>query len=268
MNDSNNDDNINNDNINNDNIIIDDDDDDDDDIFDDNIIPSSKSPFEAFVNGFNDGNQDGMNIQIKRKLNDGTLLDVSDDTMSVLNTKSRIAANAKVINDLPLEERYKWGIEMKTFANTLFKDGHYQEAMEKYAEALTASDFGNIKEGGDCKNRGNVDVLVIPVLTNLAACCIHLKQWNKAVQFCKQAIELNPDCAKAYLRLGLAQLYLGEFTNCKNNLNKALEVANNPSLQLEQNMTHLNDADKQRIKIFLAKADEGLKYDKKAEAKM
>jgi len=240
---------------------------DNDDIFDDNIITSSKSPFEAFLNGFNDGNQDGMNVQIKRKLNDGTLLDISDNTMSVLNTKSRIAANAKVINDLPLEERYKWGIEMKTFANTLFNDGNYQEAMEKYAEALTASDFGNIKEG-DGKNRGNVDILVTPVLTNLAACCIHLKQWNKAVQFCKQAIELNPACAKAYLRLGLGQLYLGEFTNCKSNLNKALEVANNPSLQLEQSMTLLNDADKQRIKILLAKADEGLKYDKKAEEKM
>jgi tetratricopeptide (TPR) repeat protein len=158
---------------------------------------------------------------------------------------------------------------MKTFANTLYADGQYEEAMEKYAEAITAADFGDVKESkSEHNNRGNVETLVIPVLTNLAACCIHLKQWNKAIQFCTQAIELNPDCAKAYLRLGLAQLNLGEFSNSKISLKKALEVANESNDRLEQSMTTINDSDKQRIKILLAKADEGLKYDKKAETQM
>lgn len=238
-----------------------------DDVFDDAAI--SKSPFEAFLNGFHEGNKEGMSVQVKRKLEDGTLLDVSDNTISALSTKSRIAANAKVINNLTKEERYKWGLEMKSFANTLYAGGQYQEAMEKYAEAITAADFGDIKENkSENSNRGNVDILVIPVLTNLAACCIHLKQWNKAIQFCKQAIELHPECAKAYLRLGLAQLNLGEFSNSKISLKKALEVANKSNHQLEQSMTTINDADKQRIKILLAKADEGLKYDKKAETQM
>ena len=250
-----------NDDIANNDII-----DDNDNELDDDNGRVSKSPFEAFLNGFNEGNKEGMTIQIKRKLDDGTLLDVSDNTVSALSTKSRIAANAKVINNLSKDERYQWGLEMKTFANKLYSDGQYQEAMEKYAEAITAADFGNVKDNGN--DRGNVETLIIPVLTNLAACCIHLKQWNKAIQFCNQAIDLHPHCAKAYLRLGIAQLNIREFTNSKINLKKALEVANKSNTQLEHNITTINDSDKQRIKILLAKADEGLKYDKKAEIKM
>lgn len=44
--------------------------------------------------------------------------------------------------------------------------GLITEAMAKYAEALAASDFAPIT--------GNVDTLVIPVLCNLAACCIEI----------------------------------------------------------------------------------------------
>ena len=38
--------------------------------------------------------------------------------------------------------------------------------MDKYTEALAASDFS--------KETGNVDTLVLPILCNLAACCIQL----------------------------------------------------------------------------------------------
>ena len=42
--------------------------------------------------------------------------------------------------------------------------GFITEAMDKYTEALAASDFS--------KETGNVSTLVIPILCNLAACCI------------------------------------------------------------------------------------------------
>jgi hypothetical protein len=38
-------------------------------------------------------------------------------------------------------------------------------------ECITATEFGN----GDTKEQGNVDELVVPVLCNLAACCVQLK---------------------------------------------------------------------------------------------
>jgi hypothetical protein len=48
----------------------------------------------------------------------------------------------------------------------LLLTGLVADAMNKYTEALTASDFS--------KASGNLDVLVIPVLCNLAACCIQI----------------------------------------------------------------------------------------------
>lgn len=44
--------------------------------------------------------------------------------------------------------------------------GLVADAMNKYTEALTASDFS--------KANGNLDILVIPILCNLAACCIQI----------------------------------------------------------------------------------------------
>ena len=44
--------------------------------------------------------------------------------------------------------------------------GFVTEAMDKYTEALAASDFS--------KETGNVDTLVLPILCNLAACCIQI----------------------------------------------------------------------------------------------
>ena len=47
---------------------------------------------------------------------------------------------------------------------TIILIGFVTEAMDKYTEALAASDFS--------KETGNVDTLVLPILCNLAACCI------------------------------------------------------------------------------------------------
>ena len=55
-----------------------------------------------------------------------------------------------------------------------------------------------------------VQTVVVPVLCNLAACCIQLGEWNKAVSFGEQAVLLRPHCSKAQLRKGLGLLRLGE----------------------------------------------------------
>jgi hypothetical protein len=105
----------------------------------------------------------------------------------------------------------------------LLLTGLVADAMNKYTEALTASDFS--------KASGNLDVLVIPVLCNLAACCIQIgdlvfkslfrtitvtfvspnrtfftsattEEYGKGVRFCDQALALKPDCGKAHMRRG------------------------------------------------------------------
>jgi hypothetical protein len=51
-------------------------------------------------------------------------------------------------------------------------------------------------------SENNVENLVIPVLCNMAACCMQLKEWAKAAMFCDQALQLRPQCIKALMRKG------------------------------------------------------------------
>lgn len=64
--------------------------------------------------------------------------------------------------------------------------------MDKYTEALAASDFS--------KETGNVDTLVLPILCNLAACCIQIGDLS--------ALRMTPEVFHIVLSLKLRRLYL------------------------------------------------------------
>merc|ERR1719197_2087851 len=59
---------------------------------------------------------------------------------------------------------------------------------------------------------------------NLAAACLQLKRYNKALLACKRAIELDPKFIKAYLRAGRAYAQMGKFVDAKHMFEQALKV--------------------------------------------
>jgi tetratricopeptide (TPR) repeat protein len=123
--------------------------------------------------------------------------------------------SAEMLKDATIEEKGVWAQRTKNEGNELYAKGLAAEAMEKYTESLAASDLGP---------EGNIDSLVVPVLCNLAACCIVLEEWQKATLFCQQALELRPNCLKAHLRLGVSSLRQGEYAQSLSSLEKALEL--------------------------------------------
>lgn len=148
-----------------------------------------------------------MAIDIKRQTDDGQMVDARDNELASLGTKAAVASTASLLKNLDPCERLAWAIETKNEANELYKEKRFREAMGKYVECLAASDFG--KNGDD--SGGNVDKLIIPVLCNLAACCIQVEEWGKAVSFADQAILLRPTCKKAHFRKGIGLIHLGEY---------------------------------------------------------
>ena len=116
----------------------------------------------------------------------------------------------------------------------MYKAQDFGKALEKYIECLTASNFGQEKparntgtslnvlcgtssqsklsclpcnaisqdEEEEDLEHDNIDSVIMPVLCNMAACCIQLKAWSKAILFCNQALQLRPNCAKAWMRKG------------------------------------------------------------------
>lgn len=154
-----------------------------------------------------------MGVDIKRQRDDGVMVDAREHELASLGTKSTVASTAGLLKKLTPLERLEWAIETKHEANVFYKEKKFREAMGKYVECLAATDFGSKEAEDASENRsgGNVEVLVIPVLCNLAACCIQVEEFSKAVAFSEQAIILRPECAKAQLRKGLGLTRIGEF---------------------------------------------------------
>ena len=234
--------------------------------------PVQPSPLEVMMSQLNSQSVGPggapMTVQIKRRCNDGSLIDANENQLSSLNTKARVATAAQGLATLPIEERTAWAIEMKDYANELYANGMFQEAMEKYVEALAASNFGipqtieskrvevkkdllsttspssssNLQEPL-AKECGNIDSLVAPVLCNMAACCIQLNDFAKALKFSDTVLELRPRCGKALLRRGMALMQppCQEYALAIESLRAALELGYETSSECDDKQTNTED---------------------------
>lgn len=248
------------------------------------------SPLEVMIESMNADKTSGMTCQLKRRLPDGSLVDTDAKALNSLSTKSRLAYAAQNLKQMKPEDRTAWALEMKDFANALYAEQLIQEAMEKYVEALAASNFGTIvpkrvppREGTPADDRdvddsvdldmknvaqandSNVDILIIPVLCNLAACCIQLKQFSKALKFADAALELRPRCGKALMRRGMVLVHLGENVSAISALKKSLDIVEGSSKVETKTMTTealrfqscmpVSETDRLRIPLLLERAE-------------
>ena len=225
----------------------------------------------------------GMEMEFKKKLPDGSFIPARDAEVKALRTKAAIAASAQALKGMTRSQKNEWAKNMKDAGNEMYEEREYGEAMQAYIQALSASSFGqkqakqeeekkakenNTKEEVEDKEEkgkkvveeeeeseedevGNVDDLVIPVLTNLSACCIQISEFGKSVQFCRQALDLRPNCHKARFRLGRSQYELGYFDEAIESLGLVLAATEGVS-----------DADKSRSKIYIDKSERGLAIQK------
>jgi hypothetical protein len=119
--------------------------------------------------------QHGANIEIKQRLPDGSYQTAPNGTLQALGSQARLAATASALQNHTKEEKINWAIEKRIEGNNLFQQKLYSEAIERYLECLTATDFGQENEEKNQEEKGNIDEVVVPVLCNLAACCIQTK---------------------------------------------------------------------------------------------
>ena len=233
------------------------------------------TPLDVMLRQLNSNSANGgMTVSVKRRCTDGSLIDASANQLSTLSTKSRVATAAQALKELPPTERTAWAIEMKDYANELYATNQTRDAMEKYVEALAATNFGSqggagagagAGAGGERDNEedNNIDVLVIPILCNLASCCIRLQEFSKALAFADQALKLRPQCGKALMRRGIALLQHAEYARSVAALTQALElVEDTPGAVLV-----IGQGDRLRIPILLGKAKQGLESEQRAVAR-
>ena len=124
-------------------------------------------PVGFMINQMNASAPAGMSCTVKRRCEDGSLIDVSANQLSTLSTKSRVATAAQALKELSPTERTEWAIEVKDYANELYANQLIKDEMEMYVEALAASDFGkgaNIHSDTSNASSDNIDVVVMPIL--------------------------------------------------------------------------------------------------------
>ena len=215
--------------------------------------PSSSSRLDSMVKGLS---ENGMTVDFRRRMNDGTYENASERDLSLLSTQANIASSAHNMQSLPAAEKLIDALSVKEEGNSHFKNGDFIRANELYLQALAASDFGK-QDGSD---QGNVDELVIPVLTNMAACCLQTKEYVKVARFCEQALLLRPGHAKALLRSGIAFYYLKEYDKAIANLESVRSIMQADEVSL-QPAASTRTADLSKVNSYLSKA----KHDRRDE---
>lgn len=110
-------------------------------------------------------------LEVKKKLN---------DTMHLLDDKSP-------------EERIEWIDEQKSKADNLYKSKDFAQAMQVYLDALM---------GLNEQALGNATVksYKMKICGNMAMCAVELNQTNKALELIKQAIMVDQDYYRNYLK--------------------------------------------------------------------
>lgn len=83
--------------------------------------------------------------------------------------------------------------DFKTKANIAFKAKRFEEAAEKYQKALEAD-----------PNHTDAHLL----LSNRAACLIALERFEDALEDAKRCVQLKPDWAKGFARMGASLFFL------------------------------------------------------------
>lgn len=139
-------------------------------------------------------------ILLLKPLSNGNVVDLGVEDVKAMQLQSIIGSAAEILHQTNLSQSDKnfWAFNLRDSANKLFRDGLVEEAMEKYTECLIASNFSEIRSDN------NVQLLVVPVLCNLASCTIQMKKLDKAIKFCETALSFDPSNSRAQFLLSLA----------------------------------------------------------------
>lgn len=97
---------------------------------------------------------------------------------------------------------YNGALSLKEDGNTHIKAGRHKEALEVYDRALE-----NLKpHAGD-----DVQQLRLSLLLNAALCYLKTKQYQRTIDTCNEALNINSKSVKAIFRRGLAKFEIGQF---------------------------------------------------------
>lgn len=107
-------------------------------------------------------------VSLKRKLDNGVMLDTSPKEVAYLDMKAKVKHSAQQVALLDRATKAKWIEDRRAQGNAAFRRKEFTQAADAYIQALTGLDFGSTdEEKTACQQQ-----LQLPLTCNLAACML------------------------------------------------------------------------------------------------
>jgi len=134
------------------------------------------------------------------------------EDMELLNFKKPIETT---------DDRVEETIRLKTEGNELFKQEKYSEAIRLYEKSMDVWKFIFPREEEDKKKMQDAQ---LPVLLNMAACQIKLKDYKSAWLSCEKALDIDVKNVKAIFRRGQSYAGQGDFEKARQDMIAAIKL--------------------------------------------
>jgi tetratricopeptide (TPR) repeat protein len=92
--------------------------------------------------------------------------------------------------------------------NYLMKTRQYYDAIEKYKSVLMEMKYGKEKTQF---SEEEIDELLIPLFTNLAACALEVKEYQKTLFYCQEGLQLRPGQRRILYLQSAANIQVGSY---------------------------------------------------------
>jgi len=101
--------------------------------------------------------------------------------------------------------------DLKNIGNSLFKSQDLVRASDKYKKALRYVEFAKQRPEQTEEEKTELAKTCVPIHSNLAQCCLKLKNYSECIKHCDLTLSLDPKNSKAYFRKASAYQEKSEF---------------------------------------------------------
>ncbi len=105
---------------------------------------------------------------------------INSDTLNEVDFHFRMGQLSKSLQSFSRPKKLAWSLERKNKGNMLYLKGDVDAAIKMYMDATLGLDFGR----DESEEKQAEHLILLPLLTNLAACFLKKKKFDKAIQFC------------------------------------------------------------------------------------
>ena len=254
--------------------------------------PSSSATSATSADSTNNKRGDKRQFfELQKRMPDGSARPATDEEITSADMKNKIEQAAQLTSKMTWDQKVEWANKQRQSGNALYQEKRYKEAIDIYLTCLVVRDMSDAGKNttttkdaaNDKMDSANVDleVLILPVMNNLAQCALQLGWYHKAELFCTLALEASEkdekdsrgsSIAKLYFKRGKARRLRGWYDEAKGDLDRALVALDTSNTSFDSNGEAQKPAEQKAIEremqLLQRAIVEGKKNKKRAQRAM